>query len=41
MKAYMASLRARKGKGIMDVVKSGAKSLVKSGIDMGANYLKN
>jgi len=38
---YMKMLRARKGKGIMDVIKKNAKSLVKSGIDVGADYLKN
>ena len=41
MKQYMASLRARKGKGIMDMVKSGAKTLVKKGVDYGADYLKS
>jgi len=41
MKAYMASLRAKKGSGIMDYVKSGAKSLAKMGIDAGANKLKD
>ena len=40
MRAYMASLRARKGSGVMDYVKSGAKSVAKMGIDYGANKLK-
>ena len=41
MKDYMASLRAKRGSGIMDYVKSGAKSLVKMGIDAGASKLKD
>lgn len=41
MKDYMAMIRSKKGKGILDMVKSGAKSLAKMGIDAGANKLKD
>ena len=39
-KDYMKSIRDKKGKGILDMVKSGAKSLVKTGIQYGADKLK-
>ena len=41
MKDYMAMIRSKKGKGILDMVKSGAKSLAKMGIDAGASKLKD
>ena len=42
MRDYMQMIRSKKkGKGILDMVKSGAKSLVKTGIQYGADKLKD
>lgn len=42
MRDYMKMIRSKKkGNGILDMVKSGAKSLAKMGIDAGANKLKD
>ena len=42
MRDYMAMIRSKKkGNGLLDMVKSGAKSLAKMGIDAGASKLKD